>query len=112
MKNYYFKSRNQIIKEIFAQRSKDWHKENSTGNYPILSYSDYNFIFGCTYSTLPSKREYWIYWNWCLAHGFMPYGGETKNDEETVYLLALKQIEEEAKAAERDFYKELDRMLE
>lgn len=111
MKNYYYKSRSEIIKEIFAQRPKDWHKANSTANYPILSYSDYNFIFGCTYSTIPSRREYWIYWGWCLAHGFMPYGGESKNDEGLVYRLAVKQIEEEAKAAERDFYKALDNML-
>ena len=111
MKNFYFKSRNQIIKEIFAQRPKDWYEADTVRDFPILSYSDYNFIFGCSYSTIPSKREFWIYWSWCLAHGFMPYGGESKNDEETTYIIAAKQIEEEAKAAERDFYKALDKML-
>ena len=110
--NLYYKSREEIIHDIFDRREFDWREANTTDNYPILSYSDYNFIHGCTYSTLPSKREYWIYWNWCLAHGFMPYGGESKNDEEMVYLLALKQIEEEAKAAERDFYRVLDEMLD
>ena len=110
--NLYYKSREEIINDIFDRREFDWREADTTDNYPLLSWEDYRFISDFCYNKIPTYTEYWNYRAWCLAHGFMPYGGESAHEPQLTYQLAKIQIEQEAKAARMDFYRALDKMLD
>lgn len=76
--------------------------------FTILSYADYRYLHHYKLPPVPNWNGFWEYFFWAKAHGFTPYGGEAKLDEQTIFELNVQQIRNEWKAQQREWRMWLD----
>lgn len=80
--------------------------------FTILPYADYRAIFKYKPAPVPSWSEFWKYFFWAKAHGFTPYGGEAKLDEQTIFMLNVQQIRYEWIIQKAEWREWLDKATE
>lgn len=80
--------------------------------FTILPYADYRAIFRYKPAPVPSWNGFWEYFFWAKAHGFTPYGGESKQDEQAIFELNVQQIKKEWEAQQREWRGWLDKAME
>lgn len=80
--------------------------------FTILPYADYRAIFRYKPAPVPSWSGFWEYFFWAKAHGFTPYGGESKLDEQTIFMLNVQQIRYEWIIQKAEWREWLDKAME
>lgn len=101
------------IKQILNRRPQGWRQDKTRERYPILPWSDYRRIFWKeSPPIIPKFKQFETYYYWCLANGFMPYGGESGRAMTDIYSIAEAQIKAEVKALCKEFDAWLDKHVE